>query len=288
MSRAMQMKFTTASKGDSYDKMTHCNNCLIEPPKGRPFMRCAACKEASFCSKECQKEAWPTHKGFCQMRKNTVASMAHVPSSPNFPPFAIRKRLLTDFIEVHECSFQSSWYSAIHTAGGMDSFPYDSRGLRIYLKYNPACQENPAIAYTLLAHEWFDDAADRAALMAKGFAGLEEQMKRVFAGRPGFRGWFRVYFRIEDHQVQESYPQEHALDPMGLTLERINAQRKHHPQWFERVQKVVADGLVKRALNENDAVMRMGRMRLKKDKWVWEPLSDRELEASGQPKDLLF
>ncbi|KAJ7048768.1 hypothetical protein C8F01DRAFT_1188477 [Mycena amicta] len=283
MSRAMGMKFTPASKGDSYDKMNFCSGCFAEP-KDKPFMICAACKEASFCSKECQKKAWPLHKTFCQMRKNTVASMADAPSSADFPPFAIRKRLLTDFIEVHECSVQSALYSAIVLCGHMESFPYDSRALRFYLKYNPACKENPSIAYTLHAYQWFDDRELRAKLHNEGFERLMEQAN----GRPGFCGWLRVYFRIEDHVVQESYPQQRKQDPIGNALEVLQTQLMDHKPWFERLQKVVKEGLVKRAVGEHDAVMQMGRMKMKKGKWVWIPLTDAELKAGGHQKHMFF
>ncbi|KAJ7445084.1 hypothetical protein FB451DRAFT_69852 [Mycena latifolia] len=100
MSRDASMKFTPASIGDSYDKMSGCSHCFKDPSPKKPFPMCSACKEASFCSKECQAKAWPLHKTFCQWRKESAARMANAPSSPSFPPFEIRKRLLTDFIEV--------------------------------------------------------------------------------------------------------------------------------------------------------------------------------------------
>jgi hypothetical protein len=80
MSRDASMKFTPASKGDTYDKMNECAHCYKAPTKN-PFPVCSACKvnfsfyllleihleaettqEASFCSKECQTKAWPLHK----------------------------------------------------------------------------------------------------------------------------------------------------------------------------------------------------------------------------------
>jgi hypothetical protein len=39
---------------------SRCRVCLKEPAK-----KCAACKDVSYCSKECQKFDWKEHKEVC-------------------------------------------------------------------------------------------------------------------------------------------------------------------------------------------------------------------------------
>ncbi|KAF7324184.1 MYND-type domain-containing protein [Mycena kentingensis (nom. inval.)] len=288
MSRAKDIKFTPASKGDSYDKMSNCWQCLKSPIGKKPFMVCAACKEVSFCSKECQKTAWPKHKPICQHRKEAVAAMADTPSSATFPPFQIRKRLLTDFIEVHECSIRSALYSALILAGHMESFPYATRAMRIFLRYNPACGENPSTAYDLVAHTWFDDAALNAQIRGGSYDPAALVGERGGMRIPGLCGWLRVYFQIEDHVVQEMYPQARRQDVLGNALEVLHTHQIDHRPWFDTLQKTVRDGLVKRALTEESLVMQMGKMWLKKGKWVWVALTDEELAAGGHAKQIYF
>ncbi|CAK8672384.1 histone-lysine N-methyltransferase SMYD1-like [Clavelina lepadiformis] len=45
-----------------------CHYCLASPPpdkQAKPLAKCTACKYARYCSKECQKKAWPDHKPEC-------------------------------------------------------------------------------------------------------------------------------------------------------------------------------------------------------------------------------
>ncbi|KAJ7174179.1 hypothetical protein C8R43DRAFT_943794 [Mycena crocata] len=254
------MKFTPASKGDTYDKMSQCFHCLKEPDT-KPFA----------------------------IRKNTVAAKAHAPSSANFPPFLIRKRLLTDFIEAHECTFRSAFSSALILEGGIDNFPYEKRGIVVMLRYRPDCGENPSVAYSVLSYTWV--TSDE---MAARFGYKIEPMDRAMDARAqavaGYRGLLRVYFRMEDNIVQEMYPQ---TAPQGLhaVLHQAAIANIDHTKWIERVQQFVNDGLVMRAPGEFEAVMQLGRLKMKKGKWVWVQLTKAELLEFGYPSDfkgLLF
>jgi hypothetical protein len=45
-----------------YESIKFCNSC--QRP-GEWKKRCGRCKEAYYCSRECQKWAWPVHKKHC-------------------------------------------------------------------------------------------------------------------------------------------------------------------------------------------------------------------------------
>ncbi|KAJ7656189.1 hypothetical protein B0H17DRAFT_1337998 [Mycena rosella] len=288
MSRDSGLKFTPASKGDTYDKMSCCSQCLKEPGT-KPFAVCSACKEISFCSRDCQIQAWPVHKTVCQMRKNTIAAKAHAPSSATFPPFIIRKRLLTDFIEAHECTFRSGFTSALTLEGGIENFPFDRRVLTVMLRYRPDCNENPSVAYSVLGHTW-TTSAEMTARFGYMTDALELEIDARMRVKADYRGLLRVYFRMEDNIVQELYPQ---IVPQGLEaiLHRAATATVNHTQWMTRVQRFVNDGLVMRAPGEHEAVMQLGRLKIRKGKWVWVQLTPAELLEFGYPSDftgLLF
>lgn len=49
-----------------------CFNMVIRDRQGKPtntLLRCASCKFARYCSRECQKKAWKTHKKECMAIK---------------------------------------------------------------------------------------------------------------------------------------------------------------------------------------------------------------------------
>jgi hypothetical protein len=44
----------------------HCANCGRKPGGEKAFSTCARCKKAKYCSQECQKVDWKTHKKSCK------------------------------------------------------------------------------------------------------------------------------------------------------------------------------------------------------------------------------
>lgn len=47
-----------------------CSQCGVEPIDGKPaFKQCSRCKEVVYCSTDCQRLAWATHKKTCQLSK---------------------------------------------------------------------------------------------------------------------------------------------------------------------------------------------------------------------------
>src|SRR4051812_40903427 len=49
--------------------MSCCFTCKKESETGKPFMVCTKCGIARYCTKECQKRDWPTHKLLCVAKK---------------------------------------------------------------------------------------------------------------------------------------------------------------------------------------------------------------------------
>ncbi|KAJ3485123.1 hypothetical protein NLI96_g5169 [Meripilus lineatus] len=54
------------------NKLTQCQNCWVSKGPGVTFSRCGACKIDIYCSKECQKKAWPSHKEKCKLNQRIL------------------------------------------------------------------------------------------------------------------------------------------------------------------------------------------------------------------------
>jgi hypothetical protein len=57
-----EVRTTLADLQEQWDKLTHCGACRATNAK----LKCGRCGAARYCSKECQKNHWPTHKELCQ------------------------------------------------------------------------------------------------------------------------------------------------------------------------------------------------------------------------------
>ncbi|KAF9345720.1 hypothetical protein BGX26_002811, partial [Mortierella sp. AD094] len=47
------------------DNTSKCNRCSKLPTDANPLKRCSKCRVVTYCSRECQKEDWKTHKKLC-------------------------------------------------------------------------------------------------------------------------------------------------------------------------------------------------------------------------------
>jgi len=58
----------------------HCFNMVIRDKSGKPtttLLKCSACKFARYCSRDCQKKAWPMHKKECMAIKRIAPRVAN-------------------------------------------------------------------------------------------------------------------------------------------------------------------------------------------------------------------
>ncbi|KAF7789758.1 hypothetical protein EIP86_000704 [Pleurotus ostreatoroseus] len=85
-----------ASKGIVY-KRRQCQRCYVLEIE-KPLMVCSQCKVVRYCSRECQKKDWKSHKLQCQSNANLSAALLANASSP---AGRAASRLLPDDLSLH-------------------------------------------------------------------------------------------------------------------------------------------------------------------------------------------
>lgn len=81
-----------------------CQNCLVSRADGAVLHRCGACKVDFYCSRKCQKEAWPIHKARCQINKKAQGGRTD------------RLKILRDFTQKHRPSISEAGPRALDLA----------------------------------------------------------------------------------------------------------------------------------------------------------------------------
>ena len=61
-----------------------CTTCGASPP-AVALKRCANCNTTPYCSRDCQKTDWKSHKRTCGKQNPSSSSSTATPTSPTFP-----------------------------------------------------------------------------------------------------------------------------------------------------------------------------------------------------------
>jgi hypothetical protein len=71
--KATDLADTLQSLSDQYKRQSTCANCNTPDA----VQTCGQCRVVRYCSRECQKEAWPVHKPLCQRFIEAASKSAH-------------------------------------------------------------------------------------------------------------------------------------------------------------------------------------------------------------------
>ncbi|KAF5310584.1 hypothetical protein D9619_007744 [Psilocybe cf. subviscida] len=56
-------------------RLKQCQSCLKSETDERPMLSCSGCKKGYYCSRQCQKADWRTHKPVCEFTKRNRQEM---------------------------------------------------------------------------------------------------------------------------------------------------------------------------------------------------------------------
>ncbi|OCH90645.1 hypothetical protein OBBRIDRAFT_793085 [Obba rivulosa] len=264
------------------------------PAEGEHYAWCSACKDAIYCSKECQKRAWKAHKPHClasqastEMRKMNKQRGA-APISSDLPKASKRKSILGDFIEAHAWSFgRQAVYSAMHVRGGLaEERRFDF--LKEFMVYNVTYRAdhggNTALAFRVL-DGGFEPTVEllRDPFLQSTWEYSRETRERAEVLHrlvdPTFLGMMIILFRADDFQYWYPQPWFSIPDDAVETAKKID-----HRGWLGSLQKTVEAGYVLREVGWSRG-WRLGRLKRSGQHWKWEQIPPEELVQMGYPAD---
>ncbi|RPD59238.1 hypothetical protein L226DRAFT_102722 [Lentinus tigrinus ALCF2SS1-7] len=165
-----------------------CHHCG-RPGTEETLKRCGGCSTILYCSRECQKAEWKSHKTLCRPRS---------PSGPS--PINIGKILL-EWLDIHIDSFKAAVNCTVYLSGGLAHALSEPRGIMCYYKMREEWDGNPAAPVHIVSFDFLhkDEAKplrdnwDSLMDCCKAWAEREEN-----AHRPAVAGVIPVIFCSQD------------------------------------------------------------------------------------------
>jgi len=116
-----------------------CDTCgSIEQPTIKPFRLCGGCMTTNYCSPECQKKHWPSHKAICQHTIAQVAATKQQPISADYPEENIAK-LLRRFTSQHTTLLGWAGFQALQ----LKRMPSNVRQSALLIEVTPRPSSDP-------------------------------------------------------------------------------------------------------------------------------------------------
>ncbi|THH16876.1 hypothetical protein EW146_g3844 [Bondarzewia mesenterica] len=112
-----------------------CDQCgSIEQPTIKQFRLCGGCMTTNYCSPECQKLHWPSHKAICQHTAAQISASKQQPISVDYPDENLAK-LLRKFTSLHSALLGWAGFQALQ----LKRVPANVRqhALLVELSYRP-------------------------------------------------------------------------------------------------------------------------------------------------------
>ncbi|TFK60506.1 hypothetical protein BDN72DRAFT_805649 [Pluteus cervinus] len=191
-----------------FSDFNQCHSCDKSKTQGATLFRCAGCLFGLYCSKECQKKAWPEHKSRCKLNQKTRKL-----ALDNYD-----SKLLSSFMDKHRVTLTAAALSALDIRNRPESAK--SHGLLVLVRQRPAKHaEHAYLALDAGVVPLDDNALGGSADEIK-----EEALERK---RTGVLGVFLIIVRDVDSNLRSIVPVE--FHPPLLTAYN---ERKLWKEWM--------------------------------------------------------
>ncbi|EJF62679.1 hypothetical protein DICSQDRAFT_169068 [Dichomitus squalens LYAD-421 SS1] len=263
-----------------------CVICGLSPSDGIKLMKCNGCVDPpTYCSKECQKAHWPTHKASCQYISNKRMLANRPCSLPDelhgFATLQDLTQAFSDYLSAHEWALETvtKISTLLRFKFGRREQP-DNAVLRFrFSRSSPAGNPNgnPACTFTFLRTEWLDETDPRkidilTASRANGLAQFRRSCPPIVRSPDGA---VLALFTLDGsvHNSLQSFPW-YRPDPGGIA-----SLGSHLDLPLEELTKICLRSLNTelpfRAPSEGVGQLQLpvpGRYKRIRKQWVWEPL----------------
>ncbi|KAI0278927.1 hypothetical protein BGY98DRAFT_971218 [Russula aff. rugulosa BPL654] len=116
-----------------------CDTCgTVEQPTIKPFRLCGGCMTTNYCSQDCQRKHWPSHKQICQHTVAQVAATKQQPNSADYPDENIAK-LLRRFTSQHTALLGWAGFQALQ----LKRVPSNVRQSALLIELTPRPSSDP-------------------------------------------------------------------------------------------------------------------------------------------------
>ncbi|RDX52808.1 hypothetical protein OH76DRAFT_127086 [Lentinus brumalis] len=254
-----------------------CDQCKRQGST-ETLKRCGGCSTMLYCSKECQKAAWTSHKTLCRRPRGNA----------NPSPINVAK-MVGDWILVHTETFEALLNTTVYLGGGVAHALSEPRGIVCRLNMRNDWNGNPAAPFHLVS--FLLEHRDEAEILGDQWDGLMESRKKAegpfkVAETPEIAGIIPIVFSIRDNGsnfvVNNYFPVNHtrladdtALDPRTrVALFGLNVHCKRCLDGglvYHTVKKPGGDGM-------GMDLGRYGKKGKKGKKWKW------EMRTPGDPE----
>ncbi|KAI0373287.1 hypothetical protein BV20DRAFT_963126 [Pilatotrama ljubarskyi] len=214
-----------------YREYPKCQRCgLLETELSTKLKRCTGCKIATYCSKECQKEAWSTHRLICRVTDSSTNTGFEL--KPNllagYPAAIALEYAVTEWHGVHNFAISTITTATAELHGGVDHGIASSHVIFFSLIARPAGNDrSTANAFHLreaimVPMENLSFMADSWRENRSAYKSAEEDIRSKFPDDNSFAGMLPAAFVVQKTTYMMS-----CHIPVHRRVENPRAMRPH-------------------------------------------------------------
>ncbi|KAM0332446.1 hypothetical protein ACHAQA_002727 [Verticillium albo-atrum] len=193
----------------------NCNKTCLDVK----LKACAKCNTTEYCSRQCQKQNWKTHKKICAAQAAARSAPSAQPTSNapdeddayHSPPQGLRSSLTQPFTHLRNGTYLHNRPKADVYALLIDAYRLRAEDAREQIGAPVPDTKNPAPAFRS-----FLEAAAHAGILPQWW-GPESTVACLSLGlTSSFENWHDLYFEIEPEDVSRHYGDEIFIDQLRL------------------------------------------------------------------------